>query len=217
MAGPHFRFERALIRRGDGLVAGIDEVGRGPLAGPVAAAAVILDPANVPKGLDDSKALTPERRDALYDLIMERALGVGIAFASVAEIDRVNIRQATHMAMRRALSGLSIRPGYVLVDGNDMPSSLGCVGETLVKGDAISASIAAASIVAKVTRDRLMRRLCAIHPAYGFSRHVGYGTREHLAALRLHGPCAFHRSTFAPVRALVLAAEARSILEADAA
>ncbi len=202
MALPHFRRERALLKRGAGPVAGIDEVGRGPLAGPVCAAAVVLDPARVPKTLNDSKQLPPDVREALYDEIMDRALGVGVAFASAAEIDSINIRQATHLAMRRALAGLSTVPGYVLVDGNDLPSCLICEGETLVKGDASSASIAAASIVAKVTRDRLMRRLCAVHPAYGFSRHVGYPTREHLTALTIHGACGFHRMSFAPLRAL---------------
>ena len=202
MTRPHFRRERALLRRGTGPVAGMDEVGRGPLAGPVCAAAVVLDPARVPIKLDDSKQLLPDVREALYDEIMDRALGVGVAFASAAEIDAINIRQATHLAMRRALSGLSIVPSYVLVDGNDLPPCLVCEGETLVKGDASSASIAAASIVAKVTRDRLMRRLCTIHPVYGFSRHVGYPTRDHLAALASHGACVFHRMSFAPLRAL---------------
>ncbi len=208
MALPHFRRERSLMKRGTGPVAGIDEVGRGPLAGPVCAAAVVLDPARIPKKLNDSKQLQPDIREALYDEIMDRALSVGVAFASAAEIDRINIRQATHLAMRRALAGLGTVPGYVLVDGNDLPSCLICEGETLIKGDASSASIAAASIVAKVTRDRLMRRLCAVHPVYGFSRHVGYPTREHLAALADHGACAFHRMSFAPVRALAsIAAE----------
>ena len=208
MALPHFRRERSLMKRGAGPVAGIDEVGRGPLAGPVCAAAVVLDPARIPKKLNDSKQLQPDIRETLYDEIMARALSVGVAFASAAEIDRINIRQATHLAMRRALAGLGTVPGYVLVDGNDLPSCLICEGETLIKGDASSASIAAASIVAKVTRDRLMRRLCAIPPVYGFSRHVGYPTREHLAALADHGACAFHRMSFAPVRALAsIAAE----------
>lgn len=208
MALPHFRRERFLMKRGTGPIAGIDEVGRGPLAGPVCAAAVVLDPARIPKKLNDSKQLQPDIREALYDEIMDRALSVGVAFASAAEIDRINIRQATHLAMRRALAGLGTVPGYVLVDGNDLPSCLICEGETLIKGDASSASIAAASIVAKVTRDRLMRRLCAVHPVYGFSRHVGYPTREHLAALADHGACAFHRMSFAPVRALAsIAAE----------
>ena len=203
---PHYRRERALLKRGDGPVAGMDEVGRGPLAGPVCAAAVVLNPARIPKKLNDSKQLSPDVREALYDEIMDRATSVGVAFASAAEIDAINIRQATHLAMRRALAGLSLLPGFVLVDGNDLPSCLICEGETLVKGDASSASIAAASIVAKVTRDRLMRRLCAVHPLYGFSRHVGYPTRDHLAALAAHGACAFHRATFAPVRALAQAA-----------
>ncbi len=202
MALPHFRRERALLKRDVGPVAGVDEVGRGPLAGPVCAAAVILDPGRVPRTLNDSKQLPSDLREALYDEIMERALCVGVAFASAAEIDAINIRQATHLAMRRALAGLSTVPGYVLIDGNDLPACLICEGETLIKGDASSASIAAASIVAKVTRDRLMRRLCTIHPAYGFSRHVGYPTREHLAALARHGACGFHRMSFAPVRAL---------------
>ena len=208
MTRPHFRRERALLKRGAGPVAGIDEVGRGPLAGPVCAAAVLLDPARVPKALNDSKQLSPDIREALYEEIMDRALSVGVAFASAAEIDAINIRQATHLAMRRALAGLSTVPGYVLVDGNDLPSCLICEGETLIKGDASSASIAAASIVAKVTRDRLMRRLCTVHPVYGFSRHVGYPTREHLAALADHGACGFHRMSFAPLRALTSAAAA---------
>lgn len=190
------------MRRGTLPVAGIDEAGRGPLAGPVCAAAVILDPGRLPKGLDDSKRLEPDAREALYEIIVDKALAVGVAFASAREIDTINIRQATFLAMRRALAALAEVPAFVLIDGNDLPPCLICEGETLVKGDASSASIAAASIVAKVTRDRLMRRLCAAHPAYGFSRHVGYGTRDHLAALALHGPCAAHRMTFAPLRAL---------------
>ena len=209
MTSPHFRRERTLIRKGATLVAGMDEVGRGPLAGPVCAAAVVLERARIPSGLDDSKKLASERREALYEDILDRALCVGVAFASPAEIDRINIRQATHLAMRRALAGLSTVPDYVLVDGNDLPPCLVCKGETLVKGDASSASIAAASIVAKVTRDRLMRRLCAQHPVYGFSRHVGYPTRDHLAALASHGACAFHRMTFAPLRVYVGDAEQR--------
>ena len=201
MAKPHFRLERALMRGGRAQVAGIDEAGRGPLAGPVCAAAVVLDPAKVPKGLDDSKLLAPDVREALYETIMERALCVGVAFASAAEIDAINIRQATFAAMRRALAGLATLPDYVLVDGNDLPPCLVCEGETLVKGDGTCVSIAAASIIAKVTRDRLMRRLCHHHPAYGFASHVGYGTRAHLRALAAHGPCDVHRMTFAPVRA----------------
>ena len=190
------------MRRGTSPVAGIDEVGRGPLAGPVCAAAVILDPARVPKGLADSKKLAREQREDLFEAIVATALGISVAFASAAEIDAINIRQATFAAMRRALAGLAEVPAYVLIDGNDLPPCLICEGETLIKGDGTSASIAAASIVAKVTRDRLMRRLCARHPVYGFGQHVGYPTPAHLAALAAHGPCAYHRLSFAPVRAL---------------
>jgi ribonuclease HII len=199
-AKPHFRFERRLIRQAQWPAAGIDEVGRGPLAGPVAAAAIILDPDDLPAGLDDSKALTPPARDALYELILAKALAVGVAFASAREIDQINIRQATFLAMRRALAALAIRPVYALVDGNDLPPGLCCAAETIVKGDATSASIAAASIVAKVTRDRLMRRLHAQHPVYGFAEHVGYATPAHLAAIAAHGPSPFHRLSFSPFR-----------------
>ena len=141
-------------------------------------------------------------REDLYETIVATAVGVSVAFASAAEIDSINIRQATFAAMRRALAGLADVPAYVLIDGNDLPPCLICEGETLIKGDGTSASIAAASIVAKVTRDRLMRRLCVQHPIYGFGRHVGYPTPGHLAALAAHGPCAYHRMSFAPVRAL---------------
>jgi ribonuclease HII len=201
MPDPHFRRERALLRKGLWPVAGTDEVGRGPLAGPVTAAAVILDPTRIPRGLADSKQLPAKVREELYEQITEHALGVSVAFASAAEIDSINIRQATFLAMRRALAALAVLPAFVLVDGNDLPPCLVCEGETLIKGDSTSASIAAASIVAKVTRDRLMRRLCAQHPAYGFSRHVGYGTREHRDAILAHGPCPAHRMSFAPLRA----------------
>lgn len=182
-------------------VAGVDEVGRGPLAGPVVAAAVILAPQDVPQGLNDSKVLAAEEREQLYEEIMARAIAVAIASASAREIDHINIRQATHLAQRRALAALAIVPRFALIDGNDLPAELRCPGRTIVKGDAISASIAAASIIAKVTRDRLMTKLCRIYPAYGFSRHVGYATREHLAAIEARGPCPFHRMSFSPFRA----------------
>lgn len=208
---PHMRRERSLMRRGAWPVAGMDEAGRGPLAGPVCAAAVILDPDRVPKGLNDSKLLPPDVREDLYDDILDHAVSVSVAFASAAEIDAHNIRQATFLAMRRALAALSTLPRFVLVDGNDLPPCLVCEGETLVKGDATSASIAAASIVAKVTRDRLMRRLCRLQPRYGFSRHVGYGTREHLDALSSHGPCAFHRMTFAPLKIFAASSGGQSV------
>ncbi|ACK50545.1 Ribonuclease H [Methylocella silvestris BL2] len=198
---PDFRLERKLLRRDVWPVAGVDEAGRGPLAGPVAAAAVILDPDNLPRGLNDSKQLTREEREKLYESIMKRALAVAVGFSSVKEIDAVNIRQATFRAMRRALAALAASPRYVLIDGNDLAPDLCCEGETIVKGDASILSIAAASIVAKVTRDRLMSRLCAVHPVYGFSQHVGYGTPAHLQAIEAHGPCPFHRLTFRPFRA----------------
>lgn len=195
---PHFRREKSLVAKGLWPIAGVDEAGRGPLAGPVAAAAVVLDPRNLPKGLNDSKLLTPEVREQLFEDIMRRAIAVTVAFSSAAEIDRINIRQATLCAMRRALAALSISPSYVLVDGNDLPESLACAGETIIGGDGSSLSIAAASIVAKVTRDRTMRRLCQHHPQYGFSQHFGYATKAHRAAIALHGPSPFHRMSFSP-------------------
>jgi len=197
---PHFRFEKKLVQRELWPVAGMDEVERGPLAGPVAAAAVILDPARLPKGVNDSKALEREEREELYEKVLERAIAVAVAFATAAEIDLINIRQASLLAMRRALAALAVKPRYVLIDGNDLPSALCCEGETIIDGDTKSMSIAAASIIAKVTRDRLMRRLCRIYPVYGFSRHVGYSTEEHLAAIAKHGPCPYHRLSFSPFK-----------------
>jgi ribonuclease HII len=201
MTKPDFQVERNLLERGIWPVAGIDEAGRGPLAGPVAAAAVILDPCKLPRGLNDSKRLTPRERERLYEEIMLHAMAVAVAFASAPEIDRINIRQATFSAMRRALIALSVAPRHVLIDGNDLPPGLGLPAETIVKGDAAISSIAAASIVAKVTRDRLMRRLCSLYPAYRFSEHFGYGTPAHLAAIALHGTCPFHRLSFRPFAA----------------
>jgi ribonuclease HII len=203
-AHPHFRRERALMRAGVWPVAGLDEAGRGPLAGPVAAAAVILDPDRLPKGLADSKVLTGDEREALYERILSRALAVAVGFSPAGEIDRINIRQATFAAMRRALHALPLRASHALVDGNDLPPTFHCPGETIIKGDATSMSIAAASIVAKVTRDRLMRRMHEAYPGYGFDRHMGYGTKAHLDAIRAHGHCAIHRVSFAPFRQLTL-------------
>lgn len=194
----HYRFERRIATGQP--VAGIDEAGRGPLAGPVSAAAVILDPKNLPRGLDDSKQLDHDTRERLAGIIMTRAVAVSVAFASVAEIDRINIRRATHLAMRRAAHALVVKPGWILVDGNDCPEGLPCDAETIVDGDAKSMSIAAASIMAKVMRDRLMRRLALAHPLYGFERHFGYATPAHRKALDAHGPCILHRRSFAPVR-----------------
>jgi len=195
----HFHRETKAIAEGLWPLAGVDEVGRGPLAGPVVAAAVILDPQAVPEGLDDSKNLTPARRDELFALIAQSALAIGVASATAAEIDAINIRQATLLAMRRAVSALALQPACVLVDGND-PPKLGCPCDCVIGGDAQIASIAAASIVAKVTRDAMMARLCARYPAYGFSLHAGYGTPRHRAALQSHGPCPEHRYSFAPVK-----------------
>jgi ribonuclease HII len=201
MSRPHFRVERLLATRGIWPVAGIDEAGRGPLAGPVAAAAVILDPRKLPKGLNDSKQLTCDEREEAFAAITRHAIAIGIGLACAQEIDRVNIRQATFLAMRRALAALSLAPAHALIDGNAMPPDLCCQAETIIKGDAKSLSIAAASIVAKVTRDRLMTRLHRSHPQYGFHEHMGYPTPAHLEALGMHGPCNFHRRSFAPVRA----------------
>jgi len=181
-----------------GLVAGVDEAGRGPLAGPVVAAAVILDDMRPIKGLADSKKLSPKRRDALYDEIRARALCCSIAEASVEEIDRLNILHATMLAMRRAVQGLRLRPTKVLVDGNRIPP-LDVLAEAVVKGDAKVPAISAASILAKVTRDRMLGELHARHPEYGFDQHKGYGTAQHLEALRRLGPLPEHRRSFAPV------------------
>jgi ribonuclease HII len=200
MKRPHYRIESRLLGRGIGPIAGVDEAGRGPLAGPVTAAAVILDRRRLPRGVNDSKALDAETREEIYEEIMSRALAVSVAFGTVAEIDTINIRQATFAAMRRACAALSMRPGHILIDGCDVPDRLVCSGEAIVKGDAKSISIAAASIVAKVTRDRLMRRLAHHHPAYGFERHSGYATTFHVAAIAKNGPSPFHRMSFSPFR-----------------
>jgi ribonuclease HII len=182
-----------------GLVAGVDEAGRGPLAGPVVAAAVILDDRNPIAGLDDSKKLTALRRERLYDEIRAKALCCSVAQASVEEIDRLNILQATLLAMRRAVEGLRLKPAKVLVDGNRLPVLVGVLAEAIVGGDALVPSISAASILAKVTRDRWCAELDQQYPQYGFAAHKGYGTAVHLAALRAHGACPEHRKTFAPV------------------
>jgi ribonuclease HII len=181
-----------------GLIAGVDEAGRGPLAGPVVAAAVILDEMYPIAGLNDSKKLTALRRERLYDEIRAKALCCSVAQASVEEIDRLNILQATLLAMRRAVEGLRLKPVKVLVDGNRLPV-LDMLAEAIVGGDALIPSISAASILAKVTRDRWCAELDQQYPQYGFATHKGYGTPVHLAALRAHGACPEHRKTFAPV------------------
>ena len=190
---PDYSYELAT---GLARVAGVDEVGRGPLAGPVTAAAVILNPADIPKGLNDSKKLTAARREVLFAEIMVRAT-VCVAHASVAEIDDLNILRASHLAMERAVAGLSVLPEYLLIDGNLIPRGL--TGRAIVKGDAKSLSIAAASIVAKVTRDRLMCDLDVQFPGYGWAQNMGYPTKHHLAALLNLGITPWHRRSFKPV------------------
>jgi len=185
-----------------GLVAGVDEAGRGPLAGPVVAAAVILDERHPIQGLADSKKLTALRRERLFDDIRAKALCCSIAEASVEEIDRLNILQATLLAMRRAVAGLRLKPNKVLVDGNRLPT-LEVLAEAIVGGDALVPAISAASILAKVHRDRWCLTLDQQYPQYGFAQHKGYGTAAHLAALRTHGPCAQHRTSFRPVADLL--------------
>ena len=185
-----------------GLVAGVDEAGRGPLAGPVVAAAVILDARQPIAGLADSKKLTALRREKLFDEILAKALCCSIAEASVEEIERLNILQATMLAMQRAVEGLRLKPGHVLVDGNRLPT-LGMTSEAIVKGDATVPAISAASILAKVTRDRWCAQVDVDYPQHGFAGHKGYGTAAHLQALQDHGACPLHRKTFAPVTAVV--------------
>jgi ribonuclease HII len=185
-----------------GLIAGVDEAGRGPLAGPVVAAAVILDDRHAIKGLADSKKLSARRREALFDEIRAKALCCSVAQASVEEIDELNILQATLLAMRRAVMGLRLPPKLVLVDGNRLPV-LDIRAEAIVKGDDKVPAISAASILAKVTRDRWCLEYHQQFPQYGFDQHKGYGTADHLAALRLHGPCPQHRRTFRPVTDLL--------------
>src|SRR5882757_6974431 len=196
---PHYNYESRLLKTIAGPVCGVDEAGRGPLAGPVVAAAVILDRRRIPKGLNDSKQLSEESREELFPIIMAMAVAVGVGEASVDEIDLVNIRQATHLAMARAVRALSVAAGFALVDGNDAPA-LPCRCDTLVKGDGRSVSIAAASIIAKVTRDRLMIRLHDEHPFYNWRCNKGYGTPDHYNGLKSHGITIHHRRSFAPIR-----------------
>ena len=190
-----YLYEKEAATRGYTAVCGIDEAGRGPLAGPVYAAAVILPAGCDIPGLNDSKKLTEAKREALFDVICDRAVAFGIGSADEKEIDAVNILQATYLAMRRAVEALPVPCNFAMVDGNRMPP-LPVPGRTIVKGDAQSASIAAASILAKVSRDRLMLQYARQYPAYGFEKHKGYGTKDHYAALEAHGPCPIHRLSF---------------------
>jgi len=195
-------FDESFYAEGIHVLCGVDEAGRGPLAGPVVAAAVILNPLSPVKGLNDSKKLSAAKREMLYGEIRQKAAGYGIGAASVEEIDRLNILQATFLAMQRAVAALSITPEYILVDGRDFPlfvdvrKQQALPGQAVVKGDGKSQNIAAASILAKVYRDRLMIEESARYPQYGFERHKGYGTAEHRAVLREIGPCAIHRRSF---------------------
>lgn len=198
---PDFSFEKRAIARGQWPVAGLDEAGRGPLAGPVVAAAVVLDPARIPDGLDDSKRLTLAQREQLFSQILATALGVSMASVCAEGIDRSDIRKASLEAMRRALCGLPLAPKLALADGRDVPPGLPCPGEALVKGDRRSQSIAAASIVAKVMRDRMMTGCGNVDARYGFEIHMGYATARHRAAITSHGAVArWHRISFAPFR-----------------
>ena len=200
---PDFDLERAARTQGYRLVAGVDEVGRGPLCGPVTAAACILDPARVPPGINDSKRLKEAERTALATQIKQSAIAWAIAHATVQEIDAINILQASHLAMKRALQALDPKMDFALVDGNRMPREMPVPGQTVVKGDAKSLSIAAASIVAKVERDQIMRDLAREHPEYGWETNMGYPTAQHLAALTRFGPTPHHRITFGPVRKML--------------
>ncbi|GAA6164610.1 ribonuclease HII [Pelagimonas sp. KU-00592-HH] len=198
MTSPDFSLEQLALTNGATRVAGVDEVGRGPLAGPVTAAAVVLDPQNIPEGLNDSKALSAKKREALYDVIFEAA-DVSIAHASVAEIDELNILRASHLAMERAVAGLTVAPDHLLIDGNMIPRGLTGSCEAVVKGDAKSLSISAASIVAKICRDRIMWDLAQQFPGYGWETNAGYPSKKHKDALVELGVTPHHRRSFKPV------------------
>ena len=191
-----WKYELDAFEKGYDIVCGVDEAGRGPLAGPVCAAAVILPKGLEIEGLNDSKKLSDKKRRELYDVICEKALAYGIAFADHEEIDAINILQATFLAMSRAVAQLAIKPQLALVDGNREPDFNGVAVKTIIKGDGLSASIAAASVLAKVTRDRYMEEQAQLYPQYGFAVHKGYGTKAHYEALREHGACPIHRRSF---------------------
>ena len=198
-AGPDYSHERELQARGARIVAGVDEAGRGPLAGPVVVSAVVLDPGRIPEGLNDSKKLSEEQRESLFTQVMATALAVSVVVAPPAIILSRNIRGATLWGMAQAASSLGVRPDRVLIDGRDVPLGLPCEGLALIGGDGRSVSIAAASIVAKVTRDRMCRIMDCDAPQFGFAGHKGYSTPQHMRALIEHGPCRHHREDFAPV------------------
>ncbi len=193
---PDYSYEKAAVDSGFKLICGVDEAGRGPLAGPVCAAAVILPIDTEIEGLNDSKKLSEKKREQLFDVIKEKALSYSIAFATVEEIEEVNILEATFLAMNRAIEGLDIKSDFALIDGNRIPKNIKIPCATVVKGDSLSMSIAAASILAKVTRDRLMTKLDKEYPEYNFKKHKGYGTKEHTDAIKRYGPSPIHRPSF---------------------
>lgn len=201
----HWTYERKFLQKGFSLVAGVDEVGRGPLAGPIVAAAVVFPPGVNIKGLNDSKLLTPEKREKLFIEIKRKAIAIGLAKVSHKIIDKINIHQANLLAMKRAVEDLAVRPEYLLIDGTRNRLDLPVPQMGISGGDRKCASIAAASIIAKVTRDRLMVRYHKKYPHYRFDLHKGYGTRLHVQRLLKHGPCAIHRRSFAPLSASALA------------
>lgn len=193
---PDFEIEKAALSRGYKFICGVDEAGRGPLAGPVCAAAVILPTDLKIDGLNDSKKISEKKREILYDVICEKALAYCISFGTLEEIEEFNILEATFLAMNRSIDGLNIKPDYALIDGNRVPKNIKVPCETVVKGDAKSASIAAASILAKVTRDRLLLEYDSEYPEYNFKKHKGYGTKEHTDLILKYGPCPIHRMSF---------------------
>jgi len=198
---PHYSNESHLKKQGFHFIAGVDEAGRGPLAGPVVAAAVILDHHNLPIGVNDSKRLSAKQRQEIFSEILHHALSIGVASLCAAAIDGGNIRQMTLEAMRRAIQALAILPDHALIDGRDIPTHLPCPADSLIRGDQISLSIASASIIAKVTRDHMMKQAAIDFPAYGFDKHAGYGTKYHCLALQQHGAVPrLHRFTFAPIK-----------------
>lgn len=193
---PDYEFEKAAVNSGFSCICGVDEAGRGPLAGPVCAAAVILPEDAVIEGLDDSKKLTEKKREGLYDIIKETAVAYSVAYGTLEEIETVNILEATYLAMNRAIAGLSVKPDFALIDGNRVPRGIKIPCETVVKGDSKSMSVAAASVLAKVTRDRLMLEYDKKYPEYNFKKHKGYGTKEHTELMKQYGPCEIHRLSF---------------------
>lgn len=193
---PDYEIEKAAVNSGFSCICGVDEAGRGPLAGPVCAAAVILPEGAVIEGLDDSKKLTEKKCEKLYDIIKETAVAYSVAYGTLEEIETVNILEATYLAMNRAIEGLSVKPDFALIDGNRVPRGIKIPCETIVKGDSKSMSVAAASVLAKVTRDRLMLEYDKKYPEYNFKKHKGYGTKEHTELIKQYGPCEIHRLSF---------------------